>query len=177
MAAWSWRPASPGGGGVFDGGALLVGFPPFPAADDFAEAGAAVVADDGVEPGLEGGAALELVELVENLEEGVLGDFLGVLGIAEHLEAGVVNEGFIAAEDLPVGGEVVGQFLFGHRHDLGVGEFLQAFDPARRQLSECFDQCSACWMIPFSFRGRRGRRKVTKKRPAKGWAPLRTSFP
>ena len=118
---------------------LLVGFSSFSAAHDLGDAVAAVVVDDFIEPGLKLGAAFELVDLVEDLDEGILGDFLGVLAGTENTLAGIKNEAFVSAEKFAVVGEIVREFFLTFFHELSVVEFVETDNATGSEFAESFN--------------------------------------
>jgi len=66
------------------------------------------VSGDAHEPGAEGRVGAEVGEMLEGGEEGVLDDFLGIVGVADHAEGEFVDLAFVAGDEGVEGGEVAG---------------------------------------------------------------------
>ena len=79
----------------------------------------ALIYGDSDEPGGEFGVSLELLELLEGLEEDVLGDVFGVLAVLGDVLGGAEDLALVLADELLEGGGVTG-FGAGDEFDVRV---------------------------------------------------------
>ena len=84
----------------------------------------ALVAGDAEDPGLEVGGLAELVDAFEHADQGLLGDFLGVLAVAAHEEGVVRQAGAEGVDELIEGLVAAGEEVAGEVEVGGPGTRL-----------------------------------------------------
>ena len=66
------------------------------------------------------------MDLVKDLNERILGDFLGVFATTEEFVAGIEDESFVASQKFAIGCEIIRELFLTTRDEFSVGQFFHS---------------------------------------------------